>query len=383
MNRQPGIPPPRRVVVVRPGVHDPVLDVVLEPVHAPRSAHIETELQNDHPRKPERLAQCRHRRRDHPEVLRHHRERPELTLERVEQGPARAALPPSRRRRPRPRGHGPVGHEPAEVVDSDGVEMRAGCGARARPTSGIRAGASPASRTPGSPTADRRRENASGGAPPRHRNGTGRGGPGGRRSPAPRRSPRPQTAERHAPPRTPATPPIPARTAPGPPKRPDPKNAPSRPPNTPRAHEMQNGRGRDPRPPARPRIPATPRMRNAICTGIRSNREVRAATSATRSARRGQPVDEPVRLAARDGPPEATLDEAEHRLSAVARSCMSQPQTSPRTTAHDRPRTAAHARPLITDRCLPIALADIFDSTNPSKRDQAPHTARPSTGSKP
>jgi starch synthase (maltosyl-transferring) len=57
---------------------------------------------------------------------------------------------------------------------------------------------------------------------------------------------------------------------------------------------------------------------------------------------------------------------------------MSQPETSPRTIAHDRPRTAAHARPLITDRCLPIALADIFDSTNPSKRDQAhiPHVHR-------
>ena len=124
-HRQTGIPPPRRVVIVRARVHDPVLGVVLEPMHAPRRPRVEAELEHDHPRKSERLAKRSDRRRDHAEVLGHDRQRPELPLERVEQGPAGPSPPPAARRCAGPGRHRPVRHEPAEVVEPDEIEMRA------------------------------------------------------------------------------------------------------------------------------------------------------------------------------------------------------------------------------------------------------------------
>ena len=57
------------VLVVGAGVDDPVLDVVGRRVRAARRVGIHPELEHQHPRQAELVAQPLHRRRDHAQVL--------------------------------------------------------------------------------------------------------------------------------------------------------------------------------------------------------------------------------------------------------------------------------------------------------------------------
>ena len=151
LGRRALVPAAHRVVVVRARVRDPVLHVDLGAVHAARV--VEAELQHDHARVAEAVAQALDRRGDDPEVLGDQGERAELrgSRRRTPRAPARAAsgptardgrarAPPSRRRS---RGNGRRGR---------GRRGRT-CAAGARPTSGSRGAAAPASRRAGCPTA--------------------------------------------------------------------------------------------------------------------------------------------------------------------------------------------------------------------------------------
>ncbi|HEY0415066.1 MAG TPA: hypothetical protein VGC78_01660 [Gaiellaceae bacterium] len=82
------------------------------------------ELEHRHPREPELLAEAHHRLGDHAEVLRDDVERPELGLDRPEDGGAGAAAPDAVPRRPVAARDGPVGDEAAEVVDARQVDER-------------------------------------------------------------------------------------------------------------------------------------------------------------------------------------------------------------------------------------------------------------------
>ncbi len=117
-------PAAQRVVVVRARVDDAVRFMVLEAVRAVRVLGVEAELDDHHAGEAERLAQPRDRLGDDAEILRDHRQRPELARRGVEHRPARAAHPAPTARVLRRRRHRPVRDEPAEVVDPRDVEQR-------------------------------------------------------------------------------------------------------------------------------------------------------------------------------------------------------------------------------------------------------------------
>ncbi len=191
--------------------------------------------------------------------------------------------PPSRR--PGAGVHRPVGDEASEVVDPREVEQRRTCAAAARPTSDSAAGAAPASRRAGSPTADPlpRRHPAARRRPARPERA--RDERDGRRSRARRRSQRRRTGARRARPRTGATPPTRGRSAPGRPPRRGPPTAPSPRSRTRCAHGNHAARTTIRAPGDRPEIAARRRRRSGTCTASGGDRAARAAAAATTSDR--------------------------------------------------------------------------------------------------
>ena len=217
------------------------------------------------------------------------------------------------------------------------------------------AGASPASRRQDCPTAARRPRRRPVAPRPRRPSGTAPDAPAGRRCRARRRSPRRRTSARPAPARTRAE-----RAHSRENRTWSAKRAPRREPlpiGGPERLALAKIRNRCRRHRS-PRIGQEPRpgreRRRATCTESGSDRAARAEAPATRSApprpasrRSGRPRARADRL-------EATLDEAERHLSAVARSCMSQPETSPpnhrslfthRASGYFRPDGSVEARP--------------------------------------
>ena len=77
------VPAAHGVVVVGAGVDDALLDVVPRVVDAAHVVGVEAELEHDHARQPEAVAQPLDRRRDHPEVLGDQRQ---LALQRARRG---------------------------------------------------------------------------------------------------------------------------------------------------------------------------------------------------------------------------------------------------------------------------------------------------------
>ena len=125
-------PAAQRVVVVRAGVDDAGARGGSRAGAGRRVVGVEAELQHDHAREAEPVAQPAHGRRDHAEVLGDRAgARPSRGRARVEQRAPR----PARQRPPRasraPGGHRPVGDEAAEVVDPREVEELEGAPRRA------------------------------------------------------------------------------------------------------------------------------------------------------------------------------------------------------------------------------------------------------------
>ena len=147
------VPAADRVAVVRAGVDDLVDRVVLRDVDGVLLARGEAELQHGHARQAQRLAQPRHRRGDHAEVLGDQRQLAQRLARGVERRAARAALPRALQRELGVRRHRPVGHEAAEVVDPRQVEeLEDALEARDPPRVALAAQRA-ASRTAGCPTA--------------------------------------------------------------------------------------------------------------------------------------------------------------------------------------------------------------------------------------
>ena len=193
------VPAAHRVVVVRAGVDDAVLDVVGSGGARCAGRRVEAELQHDHAREAELVAQPLDGGRDDAEVLGDQRqlarasrgrgvERRARPGPRCQRPPARVARPPAPPSRRRSRGSG---------RSARGRRART-CAGSARSTSGSRAAAAPASRRAGCPTAGPCRCRRPAARRRRRRRGTAPGARGGRPTPARRRSARRRSAARRA-----------------------------------------------------------------------------------------------------------------------------------------------------------------------------------------
>ena len=235
-----------RVGVVGGRVDHLVLAVVLEPVRAvARRLALERPEDHDHPGEPERVAELLDVRRDQPQVLGDHGQRPELGLGRAEERLPGAGQPAAGARvrlvlRDRPE----VG-EAAEVVDPGQVEELRASGAAARSTSDSRPSRPRPSRRAGCPSAARAGPAHPGARRPRARRGRAPGAPGGRRFPGRRRSGRRRSRRRRGRARTRAARSTRARTGPG--RRrcrrraPSPRSSSGSPPGTRRAPRPSTG----------------------------------------------------------------------------------------------------------------------------------------------
>ena len=109
---------------MRAGVDDPVGDVILGPVGTAWTARIHPELEYEHPRQTELIAQPPDGGRDHPQILGDQWQLgPERAPERIKQRPPRTPPPSPGGRSPRSGGDRPVRDETAEVVDPREVEQ--------------------------------------------------------------------------------------------------------------------------------------------------------------------------------------------------------------------------------------------------------------------
>jgi hypothetical protein len=116
-----GVPPDRRIVVVRSRVNDGVAAVVPRQVRVVGRT-VERELQHDHTRQLEPIAQRTHLVGDQAQVLGDERDCTKLGTQRAEQGVGGAGPPLARAGGRRSGRHLPVRLERTEVIDTHEVE---------------------------------------------------------------------------------------------------------------------------------------------------------------------------------------------------------------------------------------------------------------------
>ena len=239
--------------------------------------------QHGHAREAERVAQRVDIRRDHPEILRDHGQRPELGPAGSEQRDARARRPPPLARGLRAGRHRPVRGEAPEVVDPETVDEPERAAHAIDPPAVARRG----DRVPVvervAPELSARVEivGRRAGDRPRRRGGRARGARGGRSRRRRRRSARRRRSTRRASAHARAPPTTRARTAPAPRRRRRPRTPPSRRSTPPRARGTRGARPARPGRPDRRGGRPTPRRPRRRCRASRPRREDSTGASAT------------------------------------------------------------------------------------------------------